>query len=61
MEKCCQVQLLAEAASGGNTKQMNEADAAFTAKSVDNPNVGWFSMQPMFDVMIEQVGDAYLQ
>lgn len=61
MEKCCQVQLLAEAASGGNTKKINEADAAFTAKSVGNPNVGWFSAQPMFDVLIEEVGDAYLQ
>ncbi|CAK7224006.1 hypothetical protein SBRCBS47491_005401 [Sporothrix bragantina] len=61
LEKCCKVQLLAEAASQGNTKKIHEEDAAFTSKSVGNPAVGWFSAQPMFDVLMEEIGDAYLQ
>ncbi|ERT01320.1 hypothetical protein HMPREF1624_02564 [Sporothrix schenckii ATCC 58251] len=62
LDKCCHVQLLAEAASHHeHAKTIDEADVAFTAKSVGNPTIGWFSAQPMFDVLMEEIGDAYLQ
>ncbi|OAA57975.1 class II aldolase/adducin domain protein [Niveomyces insectorum RCEF 264] len=59
LEKCCRVQLLADAA--GPTKKIDEADAEFTFRSVGTPGVGWFSAQPMFDVLEEEIGDVYLQ
>ncbi len=59
LDKCCHVQLLAEAA--GTPKTIDDVDAAFSSRSVGTPGVGWFSAQPMFDVLVEEVGDAYLQ
>ena len=64
LEKCCYAQLLAEAAGYGSGRggpiSIEDEDAEFTFKSVGMPGVGWFSAQPTFDSMIEQVGDAYL-
>lgn len=66
LDKCCHAQLLAEAAAaanspGGKTLKIDDEDAAFTFKSVGMPGVGWFSAQPTFDVLIEEIGDRYLQ
>ncbi|CAG9949403.1 unnamed protein product [Clonostachys rosea f. rosea IK726] len=60
LERCCQAQLMAEAAA---TKPIpiDEEDAEFTYKSVGLGGVGWFSAQPMFDVLGGEIGDAYLK
>lgn len=60
LEKCCQVQLMAEA-SASKPIPIDEEDAEFTFKSVGGPGVGWFSAQPMFEVMEAEIGDSYLQ
>jgi ribulose-5-phosphate 4-epimerase/fuculose-1-phosphate aldolase len=54
LEKCCQVQLMADAAAGGRggeTVKIEEEDAAFTYKTVGTEVAGWFSAKPAFDVM----------
>ncbi|KAF2650921.1 hypothetical protein K491DRAFT_782258 [Lophiostoma macrostomum CBS 122681] len=65
LDKCCHAQLLAEAAGAGSGRgmpiQIEDKDAEFTFKSVGTPNVGWFSAQPMFDIMEEEVGNAHLE
>jgi ribulose-5-phosphate 4-epimerase/fuculose-1-phosphate aldolase len=65
LEKCCHAQLLADAAAagrGGETVKIDQEDAEFTYKSVGTPRAGWFSAKPMFDVMIQEIGDdSYLQ
>ncbi|KAL4924853.1 class II aldolase/adducin N-terminal [Aspergillus undulatus] len=63
LEKCCHAQLLADAAAagrGGSTVKINDADAAFTYKSVGTPLAGYFSAKPLFDVVHEETGGAYL-
>ncbi|CAH0024409.1 unnamed protein product [Clonostachys rhizophaga] len=59
LEKCCHVQLMAEAAA---TKpiQIDQADAEVTFKTVGSPLAGWFSAKPMFDVMAEECENKYL-
>ncbi|VUC30662.1 unnamed protein product [Clonostachys rosea] len=59
LEKCCHVQLMAEAAA---TKPItiDQADAEVTCKTVGSPMAGWFSAKPMFDVMAEECEDKYL-
>jgi ribulose-5-phosphate 4-epimerase/fuculose-1-phosphate aldolase len=64
LEKLCHTQLLADAAAagrGGETVKIDHEDAEFTYKSVGTPRAGWFSAKPMFDVMIKEIGDEYLQ
>ncbi|KIX99756.1 uncharacterized protein Z520_04392 [Fonsecaea multimorphosa CBS 102226] len=64
LEKCCHAQLLADAAAagrGGTTVKIDDEDAAFTYKSVGTPRAGWFSAKPLFDVMIQEIGDEYLK
>lgn len=64
LEKCCQTQLLADAAAGGvggATIKINEEDAAFTFKTGGTARAGWFSALPIFDVMIREVGEEYQQ
>jgi ribulose-5-phosphate 4-epimerase/fuculose-1-phosphate aldolase len=65
LEKCCKAQLLAEAAAAGvgsgKPIQIDQEDAEFTYKSVGTDRVGWFSAKPLFDVMISEIGDEYLQ
>ncbi|OQV04212.1 Clas II Aldolase and Adducin domain-containing protein [Cladophialophora immunda] len=63
LEKCCQTQLMADAAALGRgiqTIKIDDEDAAFTYKTIGTPRAGWFSAQPMFDVMAEEVGNAHL-
>lgn len=63
MEKCCQAQLLADAAAagrGGETRKIDPEDAAFTYKAVGTQWAGWFSAQPMFDVIHKETGGDYL-
>lgn len=63
LDKCCHTQLMADAAAlgrGGQTIKIDEEDAACTYKTIGTPRAGWFSALPMFDVMAEEAGDAYL-
>ncbi|KAL4912858.1 class II aldolase/adducin N-terminal [Aspergillus aurantiobrunneus] len=63
LEKCCHAQLLADAAAagrGGTTVKIDDADAAFTYKAVGTSLAGYFSAKPLFDVVHEETGGAYL-
>lgn len=60
LEKCCHAQLLADAAAGGRgseTVKIDDADAAYTYKTVGSEMAGWFSAKPTFDMM-ERLGGA---
>lgn len=51
LEKCCRVQLLADAAAsgrGGQTIKITEEDARETYKTVGTVGAGWFSGLPEF-------------
>lgn len=63
LEKCCYAQLLADAAAagrGGQTVKIDEADAAFTYKSVGTPAAGYFSAKPLFDMIHAETKGEYL-
>lgn len=54
LEKCCQVQLLADAAARGTatkTAKVNDEDAKYTYRTVGNEVAGWFSAKPVFEDM----------
>ena len=51
LEKCCHVQLLADAAAagrGGTTIKVDEEDAKYTYQTVGSHRAGWFSGLPEF-------------
>lgn len=52
MERSCQAQLLAEAA--GTPKLIDHDVALLTRETVGNPLAGWFSFQPLYDVIIAE-------
>jgi len=63
-EKCCQVQLLADAAVAGrgeDTLKVEHKDAQHSYDTVGNESVGWFSGIPAFLTMIDEGGDDYLE
>ncbi len=55
MERCCQAQLLAEAA--GTPVPIDPAAAKATAGLVGNPYTGYFSFQPIYDVLMKEEPD----
>jgi ribulose-5-phosphate 4-epimerase/fuculose-1-phosphate aldolase len=55
MERSCQAQLMAEAA--GKPKLINRDVALVTRETVGSPGAGWFSFQPLFDVIIDEQPD----
>ena len=62
LEKCCKVQLMADAAAGGRggeTIKIDEKDAEFTWKAVGSKHAGWFSGMPTFDMMEHSSGVDY--
>ncbi|RDW79422.1 class II aldolase and Adducin-containing protein [Coleophoma cylindrospora] len=62
LEKCCQVQLMADAAAGGRghkTVKIDEADALHTYKAVGLEKAGFFSAKPAFDMMEHEAGVDY--
>ncbi|KAK6437741.1 hypothetical protein LTR95_006057 [Oleoguttula sp. CCFEE 5521] len=64
LEKCCQSQLLAEAAAGSRGEKpisIGKEEAAYTYKTVGSPMAGWFSAKPLFDVIYKETGGEYLQ
>jgi len=62
LEKCCKVQLMADAAAAGRgnkTVKINEEDAAYTYKTVGSELAGWFSAKPTFDLLESESGVDY--
>ena len=55
MERSCQAQLMAEAA--GKPTLINRDIALVTRETVGSPEAGWFSFQPLFDVIIDEQPD----
>ena len=55
MERSCQAQLMAEAA--GTPQLIPEDVARHTSKQVGSHLAGWFSAQPMFDVILAEQPD----
>ncbi|KAL6240304.1 hypothetical protein RBB50_012791 [Rhinocladiella similis] len=63
LEKCCQAQLMADAAAtgrGGKTVKIDPKDAEFTYKSSGNERAGYFCAKPLFDMIHEETKGAYL-
>lgn len=64
MDKCCQTQLLAEAAAGSRGEKpivICEEDAEHTCKTtVGTTHAGYFSAKPLFDVIHKETGGDYL-
>ena len=56
LERSCQVQLMAEAA--GTPSPIPEAMAKHTAGQVGSTLAGWFSAQPLFDVILAEQPDC---
>ena len=60
MERCCQVQLLAEAAAqGSNTqpKSMSESSAQQASRLLGCEYAGWWSFQPMYAQILKEQPD----
>jgi ribulose-5-phosphate 4-epimerase/fuculose-1-phosphate aldolase len=55
MERCCQAQLLAEAA--GKPIKIKPKIAALTQQQVGSHQIGWFSFQPMYDAIVMEQPD----
>lgn len=52
MERCCQVQLLAQAA--GNPIPMPHADALYARSQGGTPSAGWVSFQPLYQLIVSE-------
>ncbi|EME82903.1 uncharacterized protein MYCFIDRAFT_164211 [Pseudocercospora fijiensis CIRAD86] len=64
LEKCCQSQLMAEAAAGSRGEKpiaIGEEEAQYTYRSVGTSRAGWFSAKPLFDVVHKETNGDYLQ
>lgn len=62
LEKCCHVQLLADAAAAGKgsqTVKISDEEAAYTYKTVGSEKAGWFMAKPTFDLMEHEAGVNY--
>lgn len=55
MERCCQSQLLAEAA--GNPHLIEEAVAVASYRILGTPYIGWFQFQPLYDRIVREQPD----
>jgi len=55
MERCCQSQLLAEAA--GKPIPIGRESALIAQQQVGDPRVGWFQYQPLWDVILREQPD----
>ncbi|KAF3769550.1 hypothetical protein M406DRAFT_354048 [Cryphonectria parasitica EP155] len=63
MDKCCQTQLLAEAAAGPRGEKpivISDEDARYTYKTIGTHFAGFFSAKPLFDVIHKETGGDYL-
>jgi len=62
LEKCCQVQLMAEAAAASRNEQpvkVGEEEAADTYKTVGTLRGGWFSALPEFAILEKKENDTF--
>jgi ribulose-5-phosphate 4-epimerase/fuculose-1-phosphate aldolase len=57
MERCCQSQLLAEAA--GKPLKISHESALIAQKQVGNARVGWFQYQPLWDLVAREQPDLF--
>lgn len=57
MERTCQAQLLAEAA--GTPKQIAPEFAALTREQSGHPVAGWYSFQPLYDLIAEEEPELF--
>lgn len=55
MDRCCQAQLMAEAV--GKPKLINPDTAKLTHSQVGSHSLGWFSFQPLYEMMIKEEPD----
>ena len=55
MDRCCQSQLLAEAA--GAPVPIADDAAAHTARQVGSHTIGWFNFQPLYDMIVRRQPD----
>jgi hypothetical protein len=55
MERCCQVQLMAEAA--GTPVLIDDAAARQTYGIQGTPLAGWFTFQSLYELMVEEQPD----
>lgn len=55
MERCCQAQLMAEAA--GKPSAIAHEQAQLTRRQVGSHHLGWFSFQPLYELIIRQEPD----
>ncbi|MDH5675730.1 MAG: class II aldolase/adducin family protein [Myxococcales bacterium] len=55
MDRCCQTQLLAEAA--GTPKLIGEEDAARTHGQVGSEGAGWLNFQPLYSMIVREEPD----
>jgi ribulose-5-phosphate 4-epimerase/fuculose-1-phosphate aldolase len=55
MERCCEVQLLAEAA--GTPVMIDEEGALQAYSQVGSAFAGWFSFQPLYDKIVHDQPD----
>jgi len=64
LDKCCHVQLLADAAAAGTngeTNKVTEEEALYTRKVAGSHKAGWFGGQSMFDLIDDLTEKKYLQ
>jgi ribulose-5-phosphate 4-epimerase/fuculose-1-phosphate aldolase len=64
LDKCCHVQLLADAAAGGRggeTVKMSDEEAIYTRGMAGSHKAGWMGGKAMFDLIDEITGKRYLQ
>ena len=61
LDKCCEVQLLADASSAGSGKPLvniGEAEAQSTWEALGKPSGGYFMGLPLFQVAEQQFGEV---
>jgi ribulose-5-phosphate 4-epimerase/fuculose-1-phosphate aldolase len=64
LDKCCHVQLMADAAAagrGGEPVKIGAQEAEYTYRTVGSPMAGYFSAKPLFDVIEKETGGDYLE
>lgn len=62
MEKCCQTQLLADAAAAGRgyqTVKIGDEEAEVTHRIVGMPTAGYFSGRALFEKLIKEEGKEF--
>lgn len=63
-DRCCEVQLLAEAAASGTgtqTLKVDDEDAQRSHDTVGSEELGWFAGKPSFEALRKEDGDEYLE